>query len=486
MDSRFKVEVVSFTPNPQQIAYAAMHQDYAEEFVLDDRDRWPDEAKAGELIVKYLLQGGRGHYGPLEHPQIILNFGYFPHSVMQQMRTHRNVSFDVQCLAADTEITFDDPVKLDSHSKETIGELYKLWAAGETAVRDRMRKMPLRVLNEDTGRFEVSHLKNILCSGIQSIYRLSLTDGKTLDCTINHRLFTVKGWQTMANAVELVTDDQGNVLNFKKTCEVMCNGVVLDKLISQNLIEEGQVTHVVSPLPNPPLSKGREPNPGLAVLPSPYEGEGVGVRFATQNATFQIAPPYVNSQPCQSQSLIAHPVQIINVEYLGLQMTYDLEVEDPWHNFVANGIVVHNSFRYTGSRIIEVVEGKLDLEEVFYLRPVGAYNDRQGKKYEYTAAQRQEDLAWCLEGCKRYAERIQQGLSEEHARGLIPFDVRQHWVMSGNARSIMHLLDIRGKFDVQMETRVMTEMMFEKFQEWMPEISAWYEKNRWRKGTLAP
>jgi CHAT domain-containing protein len=315
MDSRFKVEVVSFTPNPQQIAYAAMHQDYAEEFVLDDRDRWPDEAKAGELIVKYLLQGGRGHYGPLEHPQIILNFGYFPHSVMQQMRTHRNVSFDVQCLAADTEITFDDPVKLDSHSKETIGELYKLWAAGETAVRDRMRKMPLRVLNEDTGRFEVSHLKDILCSGIQSIYRLTLTDGKTLDCTINHRLFTVKGWQTMANAVELVTDDQGNVLNFKKTCEVMCNGVVLDKLISQNLIEEGQVTHVVSPLPNPPLRKGREPNPDLtepssvptqsskpsstlAVPPSPNEGEGLGVRSA-----MQFTPPLLTQ--CRSLSAIA-------------------------------------------------------------------------------------------------------------------------------------------------------------------------------------
>jgi thymidylate synthase (FAD) len=240
MDSRFQVEVVSSTPNPQQIAYAAMHQDYAEEFVVDGRHDWPDEAKAGELIVKYLLQGGRGHYGPLEHPQIIFNFGYFPHSVMQQVRTHRNLSFDVQ------------------------------------------------------------------------------------------------------------------------------------------------------------------------------------------------------------------------------------------------------SFRYTGTRILDVIQGKLDIEDVFYLRPVGAYTDRQGKKYQYSETQRQEDLDWCLQGCKRYGERIEQGLSEEHARGLIPFDVRQHWVMSGNARAIMHLLDIRGKFDVQAETRVMTELMFEKFREWMPEVGEWYEKNRWRKGALAP
>ena len=96
MDERFRVEVISQTPNPQQVAYAAMHQDYAEEFVWQGKESFPDEAEAGELVVKYLLKGNRGHYGPLEHPQIILNFGYFPHSTMQQVRTHRNVSFDVQ------------------------------------------------------------------------------------------------------------------------------------------------------------------------------------------------------------------------------------------------------------------------------------------------------------------------------------------------------------------------------------------------------
>jgi thymidylate synthase (FAD) len=689
MDSRFKVEVVSFTPNPQQIAYAAMHQDYAEEFVLDERDRWPDEANAGELVVKYLLQGGRGHYGPLEHPQIILNFGYFPHSVMQQMRTHRNVSFDVQCLSADTEITFVDAKGCTNRTlRKTIGELYELWTNGETAVRERLirgrngeapgtyrrdcrnrlRKMRLRVLNEETGRFETSHLKDVICSGVQPVYRLTLADGKTLDCTVNHRLYTALGWQTMGEAVGLVTNEKGEVVKLTKDCELMCNGIAVagnglyrDKVwLQEQLAAKKSVVDIAMlcdcaentvrdwakryglalnepdtrfhsrqrPWNDRPdalyrdqdwlkarLAEGLHVDEmaqlancsiecikkwvyahGLALNKRPTgtrnpwnKGKG-GYRLRLseedrlqriENArkytrrgadshfwrggtasdrdligawTRQTAPQvhqkfhYV-CQKCGVQggelhahhlvpvfadvslayefnnlvslckscheyihqnhlelefaqiyqridpspqwkpkpkALIAHPVQVINVEYLGLQMTYDLEVEDPWHNFVANGIVVHNSFRYTGSRIIEVVEGKLDIEEVFYLRPVGAYSDRQGKKYEYTAAQRQEDLAWCLEGCKRYAERIHQGLSEEHARGLIPFDVRQHWVMSGNARSIMHLLDIRGKFDVQMETRVMTEMMFEKFQEWMPEVCAWYEKNRWRKGTLAP
>ncbi len=238
---RFTVEVISQTPNPQQTIYAAMHQDYAESFVVSERDRWPDEREAGQLVVKNLLSGNRGHYGPLEHPQIVLNCGWFPHSTMQQVRTHRvGVSFDVQ------------------------------------------------------------------------------------------------------------------------------------------------------------------------------------------------------------------------------------------------------SFRYTGQRILDVVEGKYPVEEVFYLRPLGFYSDRQGKKYEYTAAHREQDIGLCLEACKHYHSRIQAGFSEEHARGLIPFDIRQHWVMSANVRSLMHLLDLRWKADAQLEAQKLCEVIWPHFQAWVPAVAEWYEVNRAKKARLAP
>jgi thymidylate synthase (FAD) len=238
---RFKVEVISQTPNPQQTIYAAMHQDYAENFVCDERDQFPDEAKCGEVIVKQLLAGNRGHYGPLEHPQIVMNCGWFPHSTMQQIRTHRvGISFDVQ------------------------------------------------------------------------------------------------------------------------------------------------------------------------------------------------------------------------------------------------------SFRYTGQRLVDVIEQKREVEEVFYLRPLGFYSDRQGKKYEYTLEQRQQDIEWCITACQRYKDRIDQGFSEEHARGLIPFDVRQHWVMSANVRSMMHLIDLRWKADAQLEAQKLCECIWEPFQKWVPEIANWYESNRLKKARLAP
>lgn len=241
IDPHFRVEVLSATPNPQQTIWAAMHQDYSEGFVYDNRDKFPGESKAGELIIKHLLSGGRGHFGPIEHPQIVFNVGYFPHSVMQQLRTHRSgISFDVQ------------------------------------------------------------------------------------------------------------------------------------------------------------------------------------------------------------------------------------------------------SGRYSGRRFIDAAKGDRPIEEVFYLRPVGLYSDRQGKKYLYSEDQRRADLEWCDLACERYAQRIDEGLSEEHARGLMPFDFRQHFVVSCNARSLMHILDLRAKADAQLEIQQLCELLMVRFKAWMPELANWYEEKRLGKARLSP
>ncbi|MCG5061754.1 MAG: FAD-dependent thymidylate synthase [Limnoraphis sp. WC205] len=436
---KFRVEVIAQTPNPQTVIYAAMHQDYSDQFIIDERDQWPSETKCGEIIVKRLLAGERGHYGPLEHVQIVFNCGYFPHSVMQQARTHRvGISFDVQCLAADTEITF---VNIEGETspklRKTIGELYDLWTNGEKAIRERsirgrngeppgeyrrdcknrIRKMRLRVLNEETGEFTTGSIKDVMCSGVQPVYRLTLEDGKTLDCTVNHRLLTDKGWQTMGDAVGLITDFDGNVIQITKPISLMCNG--------QTVVEE-------------------------------------------------------------KKKLIAHPVKVIKVEYFGEQMTYDIEVEGKWHNFVANGLVVHNSFRYTGQQFIEVLEGKKDLEDVFYLRPVGDYTNRQGKKYYYSSEQRQADFDWCLEAVKRYQIDFENGMSEEHARGKLPFDYRQHFVVSLNLRTLLHFLDLRFKKDAQLEIQKLCELMWPHLETWAPEVAGWYKTTRMGKARLSP
>lgn len=238
---KFRIELLAATPNPQQLIWAAMHQDYSEDCVCDQQDDFPTEEKAGALIIKHLLAGNKGHFGPLEHPQITVNVCAFPHSMMQQVRTHRvGVSFDVQ------------------------------------------------------------------------------------------------------------------------------------------------------------------------------------------------------------------------------------------------------SGRYTSTRIVDVVTKKRTVEDVFYLRPVGNYTNRQGKKYFYSEDQRNADLEWCFAACQRYADQLEAGMSEEHARGTIPFDVRQHFVLSCNVRSLMHLLDLRWKKDAQLEAQQFAELLFKQFEQWCPAIAQWYFDNRAKKAKLSP
>jgi len=240
MDLRFCVNVLEATLRPQLLIYTAMHQDYAEECVGVDRPVM-SESSAGYLAVKRLLAGDRGHFGCLEHPQISFSCGFFPHSVMQQARTHRvGISFDVQ------------------------------------------------------------------------------------------------------------------------------------------------------------------------------------------------------------------------------------------------------SMRYTGRRVCDVADGDVDWEDVFYLRPAGDYRDRQGKHYTYSDSQRQADAAMCCLAAVRYRDALLAGLAEEQARGMLPFDFRQHFVVSFTLRSVLHFMDLRAKLDAQDEIRALCELMWPHVREWVPQIAAWYEANRMRKARLAP
>jgi len=94
---KFKLETIAKTENPQSLVYKAMRSCHLPGRVTECDFSAYSESKCGELIVKHLLSGNRGHFGCFEHPSISFSCEAFPHSVMQQLRTHRvGCSFDVQ------------------------------------------------------------------------------------------------------------------------------------------------------------------------------------------------------------------------------------------------------------------------------------------------------------------------------------------------------------------------------------------------------
>lgn len=95
MNPVFRVERVAATECPQQLVYVALHNDYAEEF---QPSTTISEDRCGEIAVERLLKGNRGHWGPLEHPQLSLALRA-DHNTIMQLRTHRvGITFDLQSM----------------------------------------------------------------------------------------------------------------------------------------------------------------------------------------------------------------------------------------------------------------------------------------------------------------------------------------------------------------------------------------------------
>lgn len=144
------------------------------------------------------------------------------------------------------------------------------------------------------------------------------------------------------------------------------------------------------------------------------------------------------------------------------------------------------SQRYTGKRVVKVASGELDVEEVFYVRPVGFYTNRKGKKYEWTVEDRQDELQWIVEGCKRYAVKYDKGMCEEHIRDYLAQAIRQNFVVSFNLRSVLHFMDLRSKLDAQLEIQALCDSFAPELQKWTPSIWAYYEEKRLHRARLSP
>jgi len=77
----------------------------------------------------------------------------------------------------------------------------------------------------------------------------------------------------------------------------------------------------------------------------------------------------------------------------------------------------------------------------------------------------------------RYEKLVEQGVPKEDARGLLGLGTEVNLSVSGNARSFLHLLDMRRKADAQWSIRQMSEQMLDELFDWMPHTYNWYKNN---------
>ena len=144
------------------------------------------------------------------------------------------------------------------------------------------------------------------------------------------------------------------------------------------------------------------------------------------------------------------------------------------------------SLRYTSDQFVDVAEERKDIEEVFYIRPEGIYESRNGKGYAWSVHDRIVIKKILLSSCKFYNDMMKRGIAPEHARHLIPSCYLQNAIVTGNLRAWMHVFDMRSKINAQIEIQTLAEMMILELQKWCPEIVGWWRKTREHKALLAP
>jgi thymidylate synthase (FAD) len=142
-------------------------------------------------------------------------------------------------------------------------------------------------------------------------------------------------------------------------------------------------------------------------------------------------------------------VTIDKIEYLGEQDTYDIEVDHQSHNYIANGIVTHNSQRYadpTKDLSFEVREARLQ-------DPKNRQNSiSDGVDLDVQRGWDTLQRRVIEEAKTAYNWAIENGIAKEQARAVLPEGLTMsRMYMSGTLRSWIHYIQLRSANGTQKE-----------------------------------
>lgn len=572
MDPKFRVDVLSQTVHPQTLIWFALHQDYSENYVFNEDP--PSETKAGDVIVKRLLSGDRGHYGCYSSDtEVLTSQGWTPWP--EVTRTHKLAAVELNSW----DIKFETPTALQKVALDPGDYLYSVQTSRfDWAVTLDHRMVFSTRLNSkgEWSSYKFGPASSLVGKPFKCRLAGNLTDRKIpADCPKDVdliSLFKLAGF-FFGDGLRSNNINPGCLrfrlrrnrkINFLYTLGFPISVGKADRYVIHNTTVSAWIHKYFA------SSTGKTIPRFLLELPSAlFEAFAEGLRnsdgtlrrntwaldstekealdilqaaFHLNNTAATLSlnnkcegPDHENHRPCwrlhvsslQPESRIEltqknrtrGEEKLISYDgfvYCATVSTGALLVRRNNKVFISGNCLEHpaitfscgyfphsvmqqarthrvavsfdvQSMRYTGHRVSQVADGLIPIEDVFYLRPVGTYSDRQGKKYTYTEEHRSEDLRLCKAAAERYCHMVRYlGHAEEHARGILPFDFRQHFVVTFSLRSFLHFMDLRSKLDAQEEIRNLCDLMWPHFQSWAPEIAAWYEKTRLHKARLAP
>ncbi len=268
--------------------------------------------------------------------------------------------------------------KLRSEDYKILGKAFIEYRENQDdnvfSVKNRLKKMKLRFYNTDNGRIENTTITDIWSNGVERIYELKV-EGSSLRGTGNHQILTQRGWVQLKDVTlddfvytskkSVSEDNRKDPKRFQNI-----NGMwrcQWQRDFKRKYIEafgnvcsmcgtssELDVHHIV------PVYK----DPSLA-----FDESNVVCICTECHAD---AHKKQDWQTDNQAELIGVLTKVVSVEDTGeYEEVYDLTVQHEQHNFLANGIVVHNcvSKNSSSSRAIPVSK-MLEHTKQINLKPI--------------------------------------------------------------------------------------------------------------------
>lgn len=427
--------------------------------------------------------------------------------VTHELVRHRPCSF---CLSGDTVLRGFSKSTANGSKAWTIKQLYD-WQA-DAKRSSRVDLIRLRSMNSD-GVLTPGKIKQILFSGIKEVYKLTTLGNKTLVASKDHRIHTPEGWKTLgelkigsritANGVLATLNKEW--LHQKYIVENNTRAAVANMAgcCEATLYKAFKKFGIVKPWADRPNRRPGHGNPGMH---SEAEKKNISERMTKENnprwkgeqASPQSGRSRLNrwtelpdkcwgcmvSKNVERHHLDSNPLnntpenilplcrkchksfhagqgvmsvysdQVVSIEPIGQCPTYDIEMAGPHHNFVAGGIVVHNSQEST--RYVNY--GGKDME---FIEPWWCKDAKEHHKQVFRAQ--------CLQAELSYGYFLAEGHKPQQARAVLPNALKTEIIVTADAAEWRHIFKLRTALDAHPDMRRVMIPLREEFKQKYPE-----------------
>jgi thymidylate synthase (FAD) len=164
--------------------------------------------------------------------------------------------------------------------------------------------------------------------------------------------------------------------------------------------------------------------------------------------------------------------RVVSVTYAGEQETYDIEMEGPHHNFVANGIVTHNS---------QLSQRYVDESHAAFVMPPAIQGDTQlEQEWETQVTGAQAAYVTAVEHLMNRYEWVEskvhrRKMAREAARSVLPNATEVKIVVSANVRAWRTMLELRLGEGAEQEIRRLAVEILKVLQAEAPHLFGDFE-----------